>query len=149
MRAHSPAVKKKERGRPFQKGNPGRPVGAKNRSTALQGRLEEFGEKIVDKLIEKALEGDSTALRVLAPYLLVPKTEPSISDLEIPKIQTPANLPDALSAVIQAVATEKITPGQGAILMDMLERNARAFGGRDEEARLASLEAKMERFKAL
>jgi hypothetical protein len=35
--------------------------------------LEESGEKIIDKLVEKALEGDPTALRVLGSIPVGPK----------------------------------------------------------------------------
>ena len=149
MNAHPSFKPKKTRGRPFEKGNPGRPPGAKNKSTVLQSRLDDAGDEIFDKLIEMALEGDSTALRICASHLLVPKTERFLPDLEIPKIETPADLPEALSTVAAAVAGGTITLSEGAAVADLLERNARAFGDRDAEARLVALEAKLQLFKDL
>jgi hypothetical protein len=62
----------KQRGRPFRpgaSGNPrGRPNGARNRATVTaEALLDGEAEAISRKLIEKALEGDTTALRLPEP----------------------------------------------------------------------------------
>ena len=55
----------KTRGRPFQKGNPGRPKGAQNRTTWLiAALLDGEAEAIGRKCIERAKEGDPVALRL-------------------------------------------------------------------------------------
>ena len=59
----------KQRGRPFEpgkSGNPiGRPKGARNQATLLaESLLEGEVEAITRKLINRALEGDTTALRL-------------------------------------------------------------------------------------
>jgi hypothetical protein len=52
----------KTRGRPFQRGNPGRPKGAQNRTTRLiEALLEEEAEAIGRKCSERAEEGDPVA----------------------------------------------------------------------------------------
>src|SRR5215470_16664338 len=49
----------KTRGRPFERGNPGRPKGAQNRTTRLiEALLEGEAEAIGRKCIERAKEGD-------------------------------------------------------------------------------------------
>jgi hypothetical protein len=63
----SPAKTKKKQGfKPGQSGNPsGRPHGSRNKATlALEALLDGEGEAITRKAIEKALEGDTAALRL-------------------------------------------------------------------------------------
>ena len=49
----------KTRGRPFERGNPGRPKGARNRATlAAEAILEGEAEALSRKAVERALEGD-------------------------------------------------------------------------------------------
>ena len=63
----------------FQKGvsgNPaGRPVGIRDRRTALREALESRGEELLSKAVEKALEGDAAILLALLSKL-VPKLKP-------------------------------------------------------------------------
>jgi hypothetical protein len=48
----------KTRGRPFQPGNPGRPKGARNRTTlAAEALLDNEGEALTRKAIELAMKG--------------------------------------------------------------------------------------------
>ena len=52
------------RGRPFPKGNAGRPKGARNKVTvAVESLLDGEGEGLTRKAIELAMKGDTTALR--------------------------------------------------------------------------------------
>src|SRR3954464_4467798 len=77
----------KRRGRPFQvgqSGNPkGRPKGSRNKTTLLvEALLEGEADTIVRKLIEKAKDGDSTALRLCLNRLLPPRRDrPIVFDL--------------------------------------------------------------------
>jgi len=53
------------RGKPFPKGNPGRPIGARHKTTITVERLlEGEADAIGRKCIEMALGGDTTALRL-------------------------------------------------------------------------------------
>jgi hypothetical protein len=53
-------------GRPFEKGNPGRPRGARCHATQMIETLfEDRAGAIGEKCIERALEGDGTALRLV------------------------------------------------------------------------------------
>ena len=53
------------RGRPFPKGNAGRPKGARNKVTvAVESLLDGEAEGLTRKAIELAMKGDTTALRL-------------------------------------------------------------------------------------
>lgn len=55
----------KTRGRPFKKGNPGRPKGARNKVTlAVEALLDGEAEDLTRKAVELAQEGNTTALRL-------------------------------------------------------------------------------------
>src|SRR5262249_4193060 len=67
----------KQRGRPFEpgkSGNPkGRPKGSRNQATLLaEALLDGEAEAITRKVINAALEGDTTALRLYLERLLAP-----------------------------------------------------------------------------
>src|SRR5262245_28492247 len=71
---------KHQRGRPFRpgrSGNPkGRPKGARNKTTlAMEALLDGESEAITRKLLEKAAEGDMTALRLCLDRLLSPRRD--------------------------------------------------------------------------
>jgi hypothetical protein len=56
----------KSRGQPFEKGNPGRPKGARHKTTILAEKLmAEDVEAVVQAVVEKAKAGDMTAARMI------------------------------------------------------------------------------------
>ena len=76
----------KPRGRPFEKGNSGRPKGARNKTTqAIEHLLEGQAEAITAKVIELALEGDLAALRLCLDRLYSVRNERTIS-LDLPHL---------------------------------------------------------------
>src|SRR5262245_45313465 len=79
------AAPKKIRGRPFQRGNPGRPRGSKNRTTRL---LEELvageAEKLAQKAVELALAGNVKCLHFCLDRLL-PRPDRSTSRCRLSK----------------------------------------------------------------
>ena len=77
----------KTRGRPFQKGNPGRPKGARDTATlAVERLLEGEREAIGRKCVELALSGDTTALR-LAMERIAPVRKARVR-LTLPPVET-------------------------------------------------------------
>jgi len=55
----------KVRGRPFQPGNPGRPLGSKNKTTqALEHLAEGQAEQVWRKVVDQALAGDVPSQRM-------------------------------------------------------------------------------------
>ena len=98
----------KQRGRPFeagQSGNPkGRPKGSRNKTTlAAENLLEGEADAIMRKLVEKAKDGDSTALRLCLERMLPPRRDRSVS-FELDEIKSPADAVRASSSVLAACA---------------------------------------------
>ena|SRR5579884_2767574 len=127
-------------GRPFQPGNPGKPKGARNKATvAIEAMLEGRAEAIGDKLVEAALAGDATALR-LAVERLAPVRRGRPVRFALPPLKTAAELPDALAAVITAVSRGELTPEEGVSLAQIIESRRRAIETAEIEQRVAVLE---------
>lgn len=62
-------------------GNPlGRPIGVRDRRTALRDALEGRGEELLDKAVQRALEGDSAILSALLSKL-IPRLKPESPSL--------------------------------------------------------------------
>ena len=134
------ATSRKVRGRPFQKGNSGRPRGSKNKTTAaIEALLEGQAEAITAKIVELALAGDRAAMRLCFEQLLPARPTRSLS-LELPPIASATDAAAAIAAIIAAVAAGDITPGEAEVLSRIVESAARAFDTRDFEARVARME---------
>ena len=129
-----------------QSGNPkGRPQGSRNRvSLAIDELLDGEAEKITRKAIELALGGDTVALRLCLERLCPPRKERPIS-CKLPKLEDPSNLVAAISALITAVASGELTPGEGQALVSLIEAQRRTLETEDIEQRLAALEAGINR----
>ncbi len=61
--------------KPGKSGNPsGRPKGSRNTQTQLLKLLEPYAEKLINKMVEEALDGNAAALRLCIERLL-PKAQ--------------------------------------------------------------------------
>jgi hypothetical protein len=133
----------KTRERPFQKGNPGRPKGAQNRTTRLiEALLEGEAEAIGRKCIERAKEGDPVALR-LAMERIAPLGRGRPVNFTMPPLGTTADLPKALGAVLTATSIGEISPEEGVSIAQVVEIRRKSFETLEIEERLASLESRM------
>ena len=138
---------KKQRGRPFKKGqsgNPkGKPKGVRNKATlAAEILLDGEAETITRKAIELAKGGDITAIRMCLERILPPrKDRPIVVDL--PDVDSLADLKEAYAAVVRDVANGELTPDQGRTLSDLLESYRRTIETSEIEQRLATLEESM------
>ena len=136
------------RGRPFepgQSGNPaGRPKGSRNKMTLLAEQLlDSSGEQIVNKVIEKALAGDSSALNLCFGRLM-PKRERSVT-FDLPPIDTPQDLRAASAAVVQNCQDGTLSPHEALKVMAVISAHAQALGWADQyEERVAEIERKVE-----
>ena len=132
----------KTRGRPFQRGNPGRPKGAQNRTTRLiEALLEGEAEAIGRKCIERAKEGDPVALR-LAMERIAPVGRGRSVHFTMPTLETAADLPKALGAVLTAASKGEITPEEAGSVAQVVEARRRSFETLEIEERLAALEVR-------
>jgi hypothetical protein len=129
------------RGRPFAKGNPGRPPGSKNRSTLiLRELLEDEEGELLRKAIEIAKGGDVAMLKFLLSRML-PRERPIKVDL--PTMNFADDAVDALGQISQAVSEGQLTPSEGASLATLINSYARAIDVADLVLRMDALEAKL------
>lgn len=130
------------RGRPFQPGNPGKPRGTRHRVTrAIEELLEGQHEKLTQAAIDKALEGDTTALRLCLDRLAPPRKDAPIA-FDLPQVVSVADAVSASSALLAAVAAGDVTPDEGGRVMALLSAHRAIAEAGDLEARIAALEAK-------
>jgi hypothetical protein len=142
----------KQRGRPFepgQSGNPlGRPKGARNKTTlAIEALLDGEGETIARKLIEKAQAGDMAALRICVERLLPLRRDRPVA-FDLPPIQSAGDALAASSAVMAACAEGILTPSEAAQVMDLISTHVKVLEAVEIEPRLCALEKESEERKA-
>jgi len=134
----------KQRGRPFEpgkSGNPnGRPKGSRNYATLLaEELLDGEAETITRKLIDKALEGDTTALRMCLDRLVAPRRERWVS-FELPKIESAADAAKASARVLTECAAGNLSTSEAGEVMALISSHVRVFEVTELESRIAALE---------
>jgi hypothetical protein len=134
--------------KPGQSGNPdGRPKGALNKATlASQALLEGEAEALTRLVVELAKTGNPVALRLCLERLLPPRKDRPIT-FALPKLEGAEDFPQALKAILEAVARGEITPGEGHTLMAMVDVFRKGLEITDHEARITQLEEELERGK--
>ena len=141
--ASDSAIPKKVRGRPFLSGNPGRPPGAKNKTTRLvEQLLDDDAETLTRKLIQRALKGDVRCLRDCLERL-APRRKGRPVDFEIPAIKQTQDLVTAMAAITTAVNSGNLTAEEAGHLVHVLEVHVKAIEAYDLATRLDRLEAQM------
>ena len=129
----------KTRGRPFRKGNSGRPKGARHKTTrAIEALLEGETEGIGRKCIEMALAGDGTALR-LAMERICPVRRARVR-FDMPAVESIADLPKAVGVIIAAVADGTLSPEEGSAMGSAISLQCRVLELSELEQRIAALE---------
>ncbi len=127
-------------GKPFKKGNPGRPKGSLNKVTlAAQALLDGEAEALTRKAIDKALDGDVTALRLCMERLCPPRKMRPVT-IALPNVKDAAGVASAQNTVVQAVASGEVTPDEGIALTTILDRHRKSIETLDLEARITALE---------
>lgn len=125
----------------FATGNPGRPKGARHKATlAVEALLDGQVEQLTAKAIALALAGDVQAMRICMDRLAPPRKDRHVV-FDLPAINSAADHPAALSAIMGAVAEGSLTPTEGQSLALMLAEHRKAVEAVDLEARLSALEA--------
>ncbi len=139
---------RKQRGKPFakgQSGNPtGKPKGARHRATlAAETLLDGEAEALTRKAIDRALEGDGVALRLCLERILPARKDRPLS-LQVPKIEKAADAARAMGAILAGVASGLVTPSEANEIARLIETYLKTLEVTDLEDRLASLETKIE-----
>src|SRR4051812_226687 len=109
--------------KPGQSGNlNGRPKGVADRRNGLREMLASHGEALVGKVVEMALEGDATAMRIAMERVL-----PAMKTKDDP-VRLPLNggtLAEKGQAVLTAVGEGAIAPDVGGGLLQAIASQAR------------------------
>jgi len=124
----------------FASGNPGRPKGARHKATqAIEAMLEGQQEALTQAVIDKALEGDVTALRLCLDRIAPARKDAPVS-FDLPDIETSEDAASAARAILRAVADGNVTPTEAATVMVVVEQFRRTLELTEFEARLQALE---------
>ena len=134
----------RSRGRPFPKGksgNPkGKPPGTRCRTTIIaQELLDGEAETLVRKVIDQALEGDSTCLRLCLERILPPRKEVPVS-ITLPKIKSVADITKLISSVMAELSSGALTPTEAKAVSDLAEVFRKALETVELEPRIRALE---------
>ena len=134
----------KQRGKPFvkgQSGNPyGRPEGSRNKATILaQALFDGQAEELIQKCIQMALEGDSTAMRLCIERLVPPRKDRPVN-LDLPKMECVEDTVNAMAVISSGVADGELTPSEGQVLSGMVENYRKAIETTELEERISNLE---------
>lgn len=126
---------------PGVSGNPaGRPVGARHKTTlAIEALLDGEHEALTRAAIDKALEGDTTALRLCLDRIAPPRKDNPVS-FELPAIENAADAVSASSALLAAVAAGEVTPDEAGRVMALLTAHKGLVETYDLESRITALE---------
>ena len=126
----------------FATGNPGKPRGARHRTTrAALALLDAEGEALTRKAIDLALEGDPTALR-LCLERIAPRRKDAPVIFDVPEMRDASDAVTALGRIVEAMAAGELTPHEAASVANLVEAFRRALETQDLEARIHALEAR-------
>lgn len=130
----------KTRGRPFQKGNPGRPRGSRHKATiAAAILLDGEAEKLSRKAVELALAGDVLALRLCLERILPPRKDRPVT-FSSPAINSAKDAAALMGALLSAVAEGVVTPDEAERVTRIVDAYVRTLETADLESRLEALE---------
>ena len=119
----------------------GRPRGSRNKRTVFQEALESHGLQAISqlKLLAFRPNPDMTALRLYVERLVaIPK--PANSQFRLPRVRTAADLPEALSALTQAVSRGRLSAQEGEAVARIIEGQRHTFEAGEFDKRLRALE---------
>ena len=138
-------IERRDDGTFKRSGNPdGRPKGRKNKITLWQ---EGIGEKnlkaFVNRVFELAMEGDRTAMRIIAERTSAPmQAESYLPNMDLPQLTSTGAIQESIDKILQAV-------GHGEIPLEDAERLIRLIGStaqfleKDIRDRLDALESRI------
>jgi hypothetical protein len=115
-------------GQALEKGNAGRPKGARHRATlAAEGLLDGESEALTRKAVELALGGYIVALKSCLDRVLPPRRERTVS-LNLPDSRAPGDAAAVSAAILEAVTRGEITLGEATELARLVAGTYRRAG---------------------
>ena len=128
------------RGRPFGAGNPGRPRGARNKTTlAVEVLLDGEAEALTRKAVELAKAGDITTLRLCLDRIVPVRKDRPVA-FALPILEHAGDAVKASASIAKAVADGDLTPMEAAELSKVLDVYTRAIETAELATRLERLE---------
>jgi Family of unknown function (DUF5681) len=123
-------------------GNPaGRPPGSRNKATILaESIFEGEAEAIIRMAIDKAREGDITAIRLCLERVF-PRLRDRATVFDLPPINGAPDALAALSTIVAGVSGGELTAAEGSELSKLVDHYLRALEAKDFEQRLRMLES--------
>ncbi|RUQ84476.1 DUF5681 domain-containing protein [Legionella septentrionalis] len=107
---------------PGKSGNPaGRPKGSCNTQTQLIKLLEPHAEKLINKMVEDALDGDPNALRLCIERLL-PKAKHRVVERPLPALED-GSYDSIIDTILQEILFGNISPDEGKKMISLMEEN--------------------------
>jgi hypothetical protein len=104
---------RKTRGRPFQKGNPGRPVGLRNKRTLLAEQILGADLEAIARAVSTAAQnGDMQAAKIILDRL-APIRRGRPVRFEMPATLDAAGIAEAFATVLRSMAEGELTPEEG------------------------------------
>ncbi|MFL9987129.1 DUF5681 domain-containing protein [Paraburkholderia sediminicola] len=120
-------------------GNPaGKPKGARDKRTELRELLRPRAAELVQKAVELALAGDTTALRICIDRI-IPTIKAKDAPIGIGGLT--GSLAEQGQAVLAAMAAGEITPDEANAVMAAIAAQVRIVEADELEKRIAALEA--------
>jgi hypothetical protein len=125
----------------FAVGNPGKAKGTRHRATRLvEEAIDGAADKLVDRLVKLALDGDPAAMKLAMDRLVPPRRDAPVT-FRLPRMQTAGDATKAMSTIVGAVAKGELTPAEGERLARLVEAFRKTVETEDLENRIAVLEA--------
>ena len=138
-------TEKKIRGRPFQPGNPGRPVGAKNKTTRLLKQLmADEAPNLIRKVIDRAKGGNAKCLALCVDRLL-PRRNGRPVDFTLPAVTNTHDVVAAMAAITTALNNGDLTAEEAGQLVNVLNAHVNVLEKYDFASRLKALESEMKK----
>ncbi len=124
--------------KPGQSGNPkGKPRGTKDRRTVLRELLQPHAQDLIQKAVDMALEGDTTALRLCMERIVPPIKARAES---IPMEPLEGTLVDQGNVFLHKMTEGTITPEETSHLLSALSAQAKIIEYDELDRRLTTLE---------
>lgn len=126
-----------------ESGNPaGKPRGTRNKATMMVlGLMERGAEEITRAVVDAARGGDLSAARMVLERLAPPMRERPIA-IDLPSTDTAEGIDQAQQAIIEAVGSGELLPGEGNVLAGLVEARRKALETIALEQRVTALEEK-------
>ncbi|WP_206185880.1 DUF5681 domain-containing protein [Sphingosinicella sp. BN140058] len=126
----------------FKPGNPGKPHGARHRTTrAVLKLMEDEHETLTRRTIEGALAGEWPAMRLCLDRL-APRPKDGPLAFELPPMASAQDVERASAALVAAMADGEVTPLEAARVMTVLVGHATILDSSELERRILQLEGK-------